>query len=137
MALCGAVVRPLPAEDIIIRAIEAKNGKPAARVRISFWSWEFGRNPAGTRNQHGITDARGRVVFHVDSMLPTLAVGTAEIGCSQRDYPASEVLKSGIVGENNCVKKSPKDQEINAKPGEIVFFMEWDSFWKRLHRNVP
>jgi hypothetical protein len=130
-------------QDIRVRAIDAKTGEAikgkTIRVQLT--------NPPDNSGRLGFsrrdvfldekTDSTGTAVFHLPNPpFATVVVGTGGhwVQCSPINYKVEDVLRSGSVVENQCLKLPNIAQRfLPAKPGEIVIFLK---HWSLLNPEV-
>lgn len=130
-----------PRQDIKVRVISAKTGRPLVEAHVQLFigdkpkpgerSWE----PLFDRWEY--TDGTGTAVFHVSSPIPLTAgisVGGAGADwCSPARYKASDVLRSGVSepGFGSCPHRPLKKFVLKPHPGEIIIYMGEYSRWER------
>ncbi len=140
VALCIAFAISAPAclgQALTVRVIDAKSLKPVKgrTVRVQFEDISPLRWRGGYVDK--VTNKEGKAVFQLPAPLPDHVVVAHQIPnwrqCSPPQYDTRQVLRSGVVGEDACMYA---DLEFTAKPGEIVIFVRYVSFWERL-RSFP
>ena len=136
-------------QDIAVRLINGKSGKPLQGVSVRMTAWNGPPTfrpdniPKSQVAEHATTDAEGRAVFHLPDP-PLEHVGFMLeppmdfFGCWRRDTLSPEtILRSGIVAqydESNCGELKSK---VSAKPGEVIIFEKKLTWWQQLRRELP
>jgi hypothetical protein len=127
-------------QTLTVRAIDVKSLKPIKGkvIRLQFEDFPPLQLRKGYVDQ--ATDKNGRAAFNLPTPLPARVIVNIEFAnwrqCSPAlaDYDTSQVLRSGVVADDLCTYDA--SQSLSAKPGEIVIFARYVSFWDRL-RNFP
>jgi hypothetical protein len=144
-------VAPLYAssQDITVRLINAKSGKPLGKVPVTMFLWN---GPPTFRPDnvtkdvivgHKITDADGQAVFHLPQPLPEHVGFLLEppmdfLGCWHlQDSSPETVLRSGVVADYNESKCGKLRQQASAGPGEIVIFEKKLTVGEQMRRELP
>jgi len=134
------------AQDITIRLVNAKSGKPLRSVPVTIFAWNGPPTyrpdniPPGQIVVHATTDAEGRAVFH--SPEPALEhigfnVGTPWdfAGCWRlHDLSPEIVFRTGAVADYSCGKLR---WPVSAKPGEVVIVERKLTLWEKMRREIP
>ena len=121
------------AADITVRVINGETGAPVPAYPI----WLFWGKDATTRSTDGVTGQDGRLVFHVPEPEPEHffaypAAANVRSGCSDINFQTEEVLRRGVVEQNNCDRKHRIKEPIVAKPGDAVIFVRHIHWWEYL-----
>jgi hypothetical protein len=123
-------------QQIIVRALDARNGHPLKNTRIDLW---FGDH-ANSFPQQSTTQPDGTTVFAVQEGKTTFVVSGEFIadcrggniaGKSYIDrnvYSVDDVLTAGVVGKNECGKATA--QPIR---GTLTIFLRPLHWWEKLH----
>lgn len=125
----------LSQRQIIVKALDARNGHPLKKITIDIW---FGERASGVPRQ-STTASDGTTVFAVPEGDKTFVAsgefiadcrGGNVAGKSYIDrnvYSIDEVLTAGIVGRNQCGK-------VTAEPirGTFTFFLRPLHWWEKL-----
>lgn len=130
LALLGTAPR-CPAEDVTVRVLSAKNGRPIVEREVQLVGFPVstpGKAPASSFERWARTDAGGAAIFHIDPPLPAkLGVGGNMSApgidwCSPALYDAPQVFQSGI-SISRCPHRDIKKLGIHPKPGEIIIWV--------------
>jgi hypothetical protein len=143
-----AVCVPVSAQDIIVRLIDARSGKPLSKVYVAMSSWngtfDIHKPPYPKRETaEGKTDTEGKIVFHFPPPAPEhigFSVGNPRdfAGCWRlRDFSLDAVIRSGVVAEYNESKCGKKKTEVTAKPGEVVIVEKRLTLGQQMRQEIP
>lgn len=137
------------AQDITMRLIDAKSGKPLRKVPVTMFAWNGPSTfppdnvPKGEVVMHGTTDKEGRAVFHLPQPTPEhigFSVGTPWdfAGCWRlRDLSPETVLRSGVVAHYNVSQCGKSSVQVSANPGEVVILEKKLTLWEKMRREIP
>jgi hypothetical protein len=117
------------AQQVTVQFLKGRSGKPIRKgERISVYFV--------TENRRRIldlhTDKQGTVQFDADgaetfevTAVGYIACGEQPIGAPAHKYPVSEILKSGLLTQNNC-------GHLNSEPirGRLQYFVRPASWWE-------
>jgi hypothetical protein len=135
------------AQDITLRLVNAKSGKPLSKIAVSMHAWN------GTLDIHkpsdskhvivgATTDADGIAVFHLPQPAPehlgfNVCCPWDLAGCWHlSDVSPDTVLREGTVAEYND-KCGKLRRPISAKPGEVVIAERKLTLWEKMRREIP
>jgi 5-hydroxyisourate hydrolase-like protein (transthyretin family) len=138
------------AGEITVRILDAKTGKPLAKLFVSAFAW----NPAADLKLHaysfgqqissGTTDNEGRAVVHLSAQpgdqigLDVRASAGDLYGCWERKpFSLKVILNTGLVAEYNASKCGKLRWQPSAKPGEIVLIDRKLTLWDHVRRETP
>jgi hypothetical protein len=117
------------AQSVTVQFLNGRNGKPIANgVRI----WVYFNNETGRHILELHSDRQGEVKFDPTgaktfqvSPVGYIPCGEQPVGSSPRDYAIDEVLKTGLLTQNNCGR-------INAEPlrGKLLYFVRPATWWE-------
>lgn len=124
------------AQDITVRVISAKNGRPIVEAHIQLYIAQPGPPPAIILNRWQYTDASGSTLFHVSAPIQLSAsifVGGLVDTCATATYRAKEVLQTGVAIADTkiCPHRPVKKFLVRPRPGEIVVYDPQYSRWER------
>jgi hypothetical protein len=124
------------AEDITVRVISAKNGRPIVEAHVQLFIAQPGAPLKVILNRWQYTDASGSAIFHVDAPIPlnaSLGVGGMKDFCAPATYRAKEVLQTGVAIADTkvCPHRPVKKFLVHPHPGEIVVYDPQYSRWER------
>lgn len=123
----GLVVAKGGGQNITVRLLDGKTGEPirAKEILLRFAT----ELPAGGKfvgsTLKAVTANDGRAVFYINdppAKFVWVSVPLHRVDCSPGGFASEEVLRAGIVAENECDRKKKLQGKISAKPGEIVIF---------------
>ncbi len=124
----GLVVAKGGGQNITVRLLDGKSGEPirGKEIDLSFATELPGMGKFVGPSLEAVTGNDGRAVFYIND-LPAkfliVSVPLHRVGCSTAaGFASDEVLRAGIVTENECDRKKKLQGKISAKPGEIVIF---------------
>ena len=117
------------AQSVTVQFLNGRNGKPIPKgVRI----WAYFNNETGRHILDLHTDRQGEVqvdtngakTFQV-SPVGYIPCGEQPVGSPPRDYAIDEILKTGLLTENNC-------GHVNAEPlrGKLIYFVRPAGWWE-------
>jgi hypothetical protein len=127
-----------------VRLIDADSGRVLAGKHVDV---ELGMiRAAPTRNTVDVLGMRRRLrsktgtdgiaKFWLEAPLPNRVEIISPPGhwtqCSPYSYDLQEILKVGVVAENNCKPKGKLEVQFNPQPGEAVVFTQYVSLKERL-----
>jgi hypothetical protein len=140
----AATYHPAGQPTVIVRFVDARNGRPYTLYKGPWQIHLFRTDPAGklpTRtymegNDMGtvrvFSDADGIAKVTFASPIPAVMWFESPLGCSREVFSVREVLEWGAVGKNECRTKFAKMHvKFEAKPGELIYFVAPLSFWER------
>jgi len=144
LVLAWAMAANSSAAEIVVRAVNGKDGKPLLRCPIQV----YGRDDVLYPREHMHllaeveTDREGRATFQLEDPLPDSIFiylgGRIWFDCSSRyEFSTKEVLSAGVVPYNRCDKKGKIKTKFFAKPGEIIIFDRPFTRWDYLKQEVP
>lgn len=156
LALCSIGVCPAALAEyaqpvtVTIRFIDARNGKPYTYNKHPVEIFLLRRDPAQRFNSPAearanlvatvrqLPDANGEVRFPLPTPTPTMIDIPAYLtGCGPGLFNTKEVLDKGVVGKNGCrTQFARKNVKLEAKPGEIIYFVAPLSFWERVNHAI-
>ena len=138
------------AQDITLRLIDAKTGKPLRKVPVTMFSWN---GPTAFRPDdipkdqlifHGITDSEGRAIFSLPRPLLAhigFSVGTPVdfAGCWHigGDVSPEKVLQSGLVAEYDESRCGKLRTQVSKRPGEVVVVERRLTVGEKIRREIP
>lgn len=141
VAAIGHATEPV---TISVRFVDARSGKPYTLYKGPWQVHLFKADPAGkspTRaymesNDMGtirvFSGANGEASFPLPSPMPAVIWFESPLGCSHQSFDVREVVGKGVVGKNECKTEFAKTNlRLEAKPGEIIYFVAPLSFWER------
>jgi hypothetical protein len=149
IALCLLVATlSASAQDISVRLVNAKSGKPLCRIRVAMSTWngtfDIHRPPLPHRETvEAITDAKGVAVFHLPQPIPErvgFEIGGLRdfAGCWRlRDLSPATVLRSGVVADYNESKCGKLRTQASAKPGEVVIVDKKLTLGDQMRQELP
>jgi hypothetical protein len=140
--------RNTSAEDITVRLINARSGRPLSSVFVAMSHWngtfDIHKPPYPKREiVQAITDAKGKVVFHLSQPTPEhvgFSVGNPRdfAGCWHlRDTSPEFILRSGAVSDYNESKCGKLKVLVPATPGEVVIFERKLTLAEKMHQEIP
>jgi hypothetical protein len=137
------------AQEISVRLLNAKSGKPLPKVALTMFSYngdvkfERGKSFPKWKTPDETTDSQGRAVFHLPEARPehiNFLVGEPWNfwGCCCRQPLSPEsVLRSGEIAqydEHTCGRLT---RHATAQPGEVIIFERKMTFWDRVRQEIP
>jgi hypothetical protein len=137
------------AQDITLRLVNAKSGKPLRAVPVTMFSWNGPRTfrldnvPKGEAIVHTTTDTKGQAVFHLPEAGPEhigFSVGGPRdfVGCwHPRDLSPETVMRSGVVADYNESKCGKLKIQVSAKPGEVVIVDKKLTLLDQMRQEIP
>jgi hypothetical protein len=149
VALLGCVLfllAPLraSAQDLTIRVIDARSGKPLRRVDVAVVSWNGPpTSPKDKLAMDGTTDSEGRVLFRLPQPLRAhigFEVGDPWdlAGCWHvRGASPEAVLRYGLVADYNESKCGKSKVKVSARPGEVIIVERKLTTWEKMRRELP
>ncbi len=130
-AVCGA-------QEVTVRAIDARTNRPVKRKVIRVYFADFPPYRARSGYLEGKTDSDGRATFKLPSPVPGQIKVFLEFKnwdqCSERIFDVPTVLRTGIVGGTCAAAKEANP--FTARPGEVVVFAKYISIRDAL-KNWP
>lgn len=134
-----ASLAPLGAQDITIRAVNGKNGKPLARAHLLIWSFDqvSDRGMKKSQQQDLYTDENGIVLVALSTLryshlqvwvdFSTLCIRGTPNSVS---FPISIITASGLNAENACSRTlllptEPNGLTVYARPATFAERMRW------------
>jgi len=144
------LVAPLAAsaQDIAVRLVNAKSGKPLSKIRVAVSTWngtfDIHRPPLPHKETvFAITDAKGVAVFHLPQPIPKHAgfeIGGLRdfAGCWRLpDLSLETVMRSGVVADYNESKCGKLRTQVSAKPGEVVIVDKKLTLADQMRQEIP
>lgn len=136
------------AQDITVRLVNARSGKPLSRVRVAMLTWngifDIHKPPLPhIETVEATTDAMGVAVFHLRQPIPehlSFEIGGLRdfAGCWRlRDLSPKTVLQSGVVADYNESKCGKLRTQLSAKPGEVVIVDKKLTLWDQMRQELP
>lgn len=106
-------VIPAPAQDIVIHAVNGKNGQPLANSRLVLWAFDTMSErmmPSGQQlDLH--TDSNGMAIILAGAIKKSYVQIWVDFHhqCVDRpnlvSFAVNKILLSGVTAENNCSKR--------------------------------
>jgi hypothetical protein len=149
VALVFANASRLSAQDIVLRLVNSKSGKPLKNVAVSMFCWngppkfQADKVPKSEVIEHGVTDAKGNARFHTnvsgfEHIRFSIDTPWDFAGCwSLNDVSAATVLRVGTVASYDEEKCGKAARNVSAKPGEVVIFEKKLTIGEKVHRELP
>lgn len=136
------------AQDITVRLLNAKSGKPMSGIRVAMSTWngtfDIHRPPLPhKKTADTVTNVKGIVVFRLTHPIPEhvgFDVGGLRdfAGCWRLlDLSLEKVIRSGIVADYNESKCGKLKIRVSAKPGEVVILDRKLTKWDRMRQEIP
>jgi len=123
-ALSGAAC----CQTVTVQIINGRNGKPISKVRVYIAFDDLkSRAPLDLNtNQQGIIqfETNGAKTFQVHP-VGEVTCGEQPIGTPHRNYSIEEILKNGILTQNNCGNPT-----VEAPRGRLVYFVRRATGWE-------
>ena len=121
-------------EDITIRLINSKDGHPVQGQLIVIFLGDA--KLSSTPRVRATTSSEGIAVVHLPEMIPkqvSLDVGNGQLkGCAWPFFSTEEVMKHGVVAENECDSREKLRKMFTAKPGEVIVFVRFLKWWEKM-----
>jgi hypothetical protein len=116
-------------QSVRVQFVNGRSGKPIGKGgRI----WVYFNNKTGRHIFDLRTDQEGEIQFEADgaetfqvSSVGYVACGEQPVGSPPRDYSIDEVLKTGLLTENDCGR-------LNTEPlrGRLLYFVRPATWWE-------
>ena len=123
---------------ITVHVLSAKNGKPLRGVIINLIDpkrLKPNQNPIITAAK---TDAEGVVNFRIPEGVAEIVMVYGDVlvdRCTPSSpFSVDEIVKSGVIGANNCPHGKFQYQGMR-KPGELIIFGRPLSWWETMKRS--
>jgi hypothetical protein len=134
-------------QDIKVRLVNAKSGKPLSKVTVSMQAW------IGTFDIHkpdpkqivveatATTNGEGVAVFHITQPAPEhigflLQPPMDFYGCWGQIFSPEIVLRGGVADYNQS-KCGRLRKPISAEPGDVVIVERKLTAWEHMRREMP
>ena len=122
---------------LTVRLLDARHGKPLARISVGILVWQQGRT---VDLGDAVTNANGVAIFHLPDVIPErIGISHSPIElrwCSDEAFATAEILKIGKVAEHKCHQGKFKTTPT-AAAGELVVFARRVTRWERVWREIP
>jgi len=134
VVLATTFVQVGSAQNITIRLINVKDGRPmkAQLLVLSLGDAKLASTPRVTVT----TSPDGTAVVHLPEKIPeqvSVVVGNGKLhGCGWPFFASREVIEHGVVAENKCDPKGKLKGKFTAKPGEVIVFVRFLTWWERM-----
>ena len=130
LLLClSTQVLQLGAENITVRVLNAKSGRPIKGQSI----WVYCGHPARSTPLERNTNEDGVAAF----VLPKKTIEELFIHdasdvhrCSHASFSLAAILSKGVIADNICDPKHKLIESTRARPGEVVIFVKPVSRWE-------
>ena len=134
VALVGVSAGVGLAEDITIRLINVKDGRPLGGQFIVVFLGNA-RLPS-TPKVEVTTSSEGTAIVHLPEAIPeqvSVVVGNGKLhGCGWPFFSTRELIERGVVAENKCDRKGTLKGKFAAKPGEVIMFVRFLKWWEKM-----
>jgi len=117
------------AQSVTVQFLKGRSGKPTRkgeRVSVYFITENHRRFLDLRTDKQGTVqfDADGAETFEVTA-VGYIACGEQPIGAPAHKYPVSEILKNGLLTQNNC-------GHLNSEPirGRLLYFVRPATWWE-------
>ena len=143
------IPRCASAQDITLRLLDSRSGKPLRKVPVTAFVWN---GPATFRPDdipedeivlHEVTDAGGQIIFHVPERRFAhigFSVGTPVdfAGCWHLGEVSPEkIVQSGLVADYDELRCGRSKVQVSAKPSEVVILERRLSAGEKIRRELP
>jgi hypothetical protein len=115
-------------QTVVVQIMNGRSGKPAPKVRvyIGFDDLKSRQSLDLTTNRQGVIqfETDGAKTFQVHP-VGEVACGEQPVGAPSRDYSIEDILKAGILTQNNCGHSTAE-----ARRGRLVYFVRPATGWE-------
>lgn len=134
--------------SVTVRVLNAKTGRPLKGVGVFLVDSNrtAGKADPAAGAPHGLSSSDGAVALRLPVPTPEKILvwySGGQCGLAQCSYnngapfSTADILKTGVVAPNGCLKGRNTPYSVVAKPGEIVIFGAPLSWWDCVKREIP
>jgi hypothetical protein len=125
------------AQTIHLRVLNGRNGRPISSERVQVWIDITMDGNTQVIPRQLSTDSNGQAELYVGGATTIRIASIDYFDCRpfrknapRPTYSVAEILSSGLATANRCGKP-----RVEARPGEVVFFVRPFTWWEELKRR--